>query len=121
MLVKEEDKEITMHAGTSPLLKYAQPWVKKQICSMFGITVGSFDGEEVYELASVYFLHQYSEHIDPGWIGLYRDDGLAIFKSPSGNASKRSPPDFWCGSARLAFLSYREFFTSLYWFCPPFW
>ena len=46
--------------------------------------MGCFDGAEVCELVGIYILNKLSNVIDIGSIGLYRDDGLGIFKSLSG-------------------------------------
>ena len=89
MLITEKDTEIIMHARKSLLFKDGQPWVKREDSNMFDVTMGSFEGAEVCELVGVDLLHQLLEHINPASIGLYHDDGLAVFKSTSGNAAER--------------------------------
>ena len=42
-----------------------------------------FDGAEVYELVGTFLLEKISENCNKSNIGLYRDDGLSIFKNKS--------------------------------------
>ena len=54
--------------------------------------MGSYDGAEVCELSGIFMLSLIGNKYSPNNIGLYRDDGLTIFKSTSGrnlNKSKR--------------------------------
>ena len=50
----------------------------------FDITIGSYDGAEVCELSGIFMLRLTGNKYNPNNIGLYRDDGLAIFKNTSG-------------------------------------
>ena len=40
----------------------------------------SYDGAEVCELAGLFMLNELSKKFDKDNIGLYRDDGLTVFK-----------------------------------------
>ena len=51
--------------------------------------MGAYDGAEVCELIGLFMLHKLSTQYDKYNIGLYRDDGLAIFKNISGLESER--------------------------------
>ena len=54
--------------------------------------MGSYDGVEVCELSGIFMLSLSGNKYNSNNIGLYRDDGLAIFKNTSGrnlNKSKR--------------------------------
>ena len=42
--------------------------------------MGSYDGAEVCELVGAYILNALATKYDKEQIGLYRDDGLAVFK-----------------------------------------
>ena len=53
------------------------------------MTMGAYDGAEVCELIGIFMLHKLSTQYDKYNIGLYRDDGLAIFKNISGPESER--------------------------------
>ena len=44
--------------------------------------MGSYDGAEVCELVDIYVLNTLANKYDKNNIGLYRDDGLAAFKTP---------------------------------------
>ena len=48
---------------------------------MFDVAMGCYDGAEVCELVGLYILHKLTSAFPDGSIGLYRDDGLAIFKN----------------------------------------
>ena len=51
---------------------------------LFDVAMGAYDGAEVCELVVIFLLQKISETCNEGDIGLYRDDGLAIFRNKSG-------------------------------------
>ena len=55
----------------------------------FDVPMGCYDGVEVCELVGAYLLNQLKVVIAKENIGLYRDDGLGIFKSTSGPEVER--------------------------------
>ena len=50
--------------------------------------MGAYDGAEVCELVGNYLLYKLSKLYEKKDIGLYRDDGLAVFKNKSGPESE---------------------------------
>ena len=50
---------------------------------LFNVTMRAYDGAEVCELVGTFLLHKISEKYDKNSIGLYRDDGLSLFKNKS--------------------------------------
>ena len=48
---------------------------------MFDVTVGTYNGVEVFELAGSFLLYVLSLKYNKTNIGLYRDDGLAVFRN----------------------------------------
>ena len=50
---------------------------------MFDVTMGSFDGVEICDLVGLYLLHHLAEKFGRKFVGLYRDDGLAIVQGKS--------------------------------------
>lgn len=56
---------------------------------MFDVAMGSYDGAEVCELVGLYILHKLTSAYPSGNIGLYRDDGLAVFKNMSARSLDR--------------------------------
>ena len=46
--------------------------------------MGAYDGAEVCELVGTFLLEKISEICNKCDIGLYRDDGLAVFRNKSG-------------------------------------
>ena len=57
-------------------------WMKKD--GLFNMTMGAYDGAEVCKLVGTFLLNKISEKYDKNSIGLYRDDGLSVFKNKSG-------------------------------------
>ena len=51
--------------------------------------MGSYDGAEVCELVGIFILNDLCNEYGKDNIGLYRDDGLAIFKHTSGPQVER--------------------------------
>ena len=51
---------------------------------LFDITMGAYDGAEVYELVGTYMLFLILEKYDKKGFGLYRNDGLGEEKNKSG-------------------------------------
>ena len=56
--------------------------------------MGVFDGAQVCELVGVFLLHQLSKLYEEKDIGLYRDDGLAVFKNKSEPQLKKFKKSF---------------------------
>ena len=79
--ISEEDVEIIMHSRKTLLFDKDEPWVKRGDSPMFDVAMGCYDGAEVCELVGLYILHKLTSAFPDGNIGLYRDDGLAIFKN----------------------------------------
>ena len=51
--------------------------------------MGAYDGAEVCELVGIFILYQLSRECHKNNIGLYRDDGLAVFKNISGPQAEK--------------------------------
>ena len=45
---------------------------------MCDVTMGSFDGAEVCELVGFFLLHEMKHLFGSSYVGLHRDDGLAV-------------------------------------------
>ena len=56
----------------------------KKGSDLFDVSMGAYDGAEVCELIGIFLLNLLGRQYDPKNIGLYRDDGLSIFKNSSG-------------------------------------
>ena len=91
--IKKEDKEIVFHARKSLLFNKEKTWIKKE-GGTFDVTMGAYDGAEVCELVGTYILHQIGSKYNRKNVGLYRDDGLAVFKDISGPEAERIKKDF---------------------------
>ena len=81
--ITDEQETIIHHARKSLLFHDGTPWVKKNNDSMFDVTMGSFDGAEICDLVGLYLLHHLAKKFGKKFVGLYRDDGLAIIQGKS--------------------------------------
>ena len=61
---------------------------------LFDVTMGAYDGVEVYELVGIFILHHLSRVYNNNNIGLCRDDGLAVFKNISGPQAEKIKKHF---------------------------
>ena len=82
MTIKSKDRETIFHAMKSLLYKEEKLWIKKQ-SNNFDLTMRSCDGAEVCELIVIFMLSLIDNKCNPNIIGLYRDNGLAVFKNTS--------------------------------------
>ena len=62
--------------------------------NLFDVTMGAWDGAEVCELVEIFLLNKISEKYNKSDAGLYRDDGLAVFKNISGPTSEGIKKNF---------------------------
>ena len=85
--ISNDDKKIIYHARKSLLFNEGGTWMKKD--GLFDVTVGAYDGAEACELVGSFLLYKISEKYDKNSIGLYRDDGLSLFKNKSGTQLER--------------------------------
>ena len=84
--ITNKDKVIIKHARKSLLYDNCEPWMKKD-SGLFDVSMDAYDGVEVCELVGTFLLYKLSLKYNKNDIGLYRDDGLAIFKNISGPKS----------------------------------
>ena len=75
------EREAVMHARKPLLFDSSQPWTKRNNTNMFDATMGSLDGAEVCELVGLFILDKLTKCFANQNIGLYRDDGLAVFRN----------------------------------------
>ena len=65
------------------------PWVKKNTSVEFDVTMGSYDGADMCEIVGLLMLDMLSKLFEKNSIGLYRDDGLSIFRNYNGHQSDK--------------------------------
>ena len=82
-LIDEESLRIIMHSRKSLFFCDGNFWIKKGN-HIFDVTMGSFDGAEVYELVGLFLLHKMKHPFGCNCIGLCTDDGLAVLNNISG-------------------------------------
>ena len=85
--ISDDDKKIIYHARKSLLFNDGGAWSKKD--GLFDVTMEAYDGAEVCELV-IFLLNKISEEYDKNSIGLYRDDGLPVFKNKNGAQLERT-------------------------------
>ena len=93
MTIKSKDRETILHARKSLLYREGEPRIKKRTNNFNG-TMGSYDIAEVCELIGIFMLSLIGNKYNPNNIGLYRDDGLAVFKNTSGPQSEKIKKTF---------------------------
>ena len=81
--ISNTDIEIITHARKSLLYNNGEPWVKRNN-EDFDVTMGAYDGAEICEIVGIYLLSLLTKKYSKEDIGLYRDDGLAVFRNISG-------------------------------------
>ena len=81
--ITQDDKKIMYHSRKSLLFDKENTWMKKGE-NIFDVAMGAYNGAEVCELAGTFILEKISEIFNKSNIGLYRDDGLSIFRNKSG-------------------------------------
>ena len=86
--IYNDDKKIIYHARKSLLFNGEGTWMKKD--GLFDVTMGRYDGAEVCELVGIFLLDKISKKYEKNSIGLYRDDGLSVFKYKSGTQLERT-------------------------------
>ena len=85
----DADISIIMQARRLLLFHDGIPWAKRSDNEDFDVPMGSYDGAEVCELVGTFLLNNLSHVIDKTSVGLYRDDGLGVFKSHPGPETER--------------------------------
>ena len=90
----DEDIEIIKHSRKTLLFDGDEPWVKRGNSPMFDAAMGSYDEAEVCEMVGLYALHILSTKYTNANIGLYRDDGLAVFRSTNGRVLDKIRKEF---------------------------
>ena len=79
-----------MQARKTLLFHDEQPWIKKSGTENFDVPMGCYDGAEICELVGSFILEQLNTIVlDKKLIGLYRDDGLGVFRKMSGSETER--------------------------------
>ena len=83
MNLNDHDKKIIYHFRKSLLFNQELTWIKK-VSDLFNVSMGIYDSAEVCRLIAIFLLSLLGRQYDSKNIGLFRDDGLAIFKNCSG-------------------------------------
>ena len=87
------------HARKSLLFNEGGKWMKKD--GLFDVTMRAYDGTEVCDLVGTFLSDKISEKYKSS-IGLYRENGLPVFKNKSGTQLERKKENFRGLSRTLA-------------------
>ena len=87
--INRKDIEVIFHCRRSLLFHNNKPWIKNDSNGDFDAAMGSYNGAELCELARLFMLNEVSNKLDKDNIGLYRDDGLSVFKNYNGHQSDK--------------------------------
>ena len=77
------------HCCRSLLFHDNEPWIKTDNNGDFDVTMGSYDGAELCELAGLFMLNELSKKFDKDNIELYREEELAVFKNHNGHQNDK--------------------------------
>ena len=77
------------HCHRSLLFHDNKSWIKKDSSGYFAVTMRSYNGAEVCVLAGLFMLNELSKKFDKDNIGLYRDNGLSVFKNHNGHQNDK--------------------------------
>ena len=80
--ISDIEKKTILNARKTLLFSNEEPWVKKD--TYFDVSMGAFDGAEVCELVGLMILEKLRENVPNINFGLYRDDGLGVYKKARG-------------------------------------
>ena len=84
--IDDKDLRLIMHYRKSLLFFGNETWKKKSTESCFDVTMGSFDGAEIYQELVGHYIQSNLENILPKTnFGLYRDDGFILLRNPNGH------------------------------------
>ena len=80
--------EIINHARKSLLFADGSTWIKRD-GNIWDVTQGAYDGAECAELVGLFLLHNMRERFPAINFGLYRDDGMGVYKNLPGPETER--------------------------------
>ena len=80
---------IINHFRKSLIFHENEPWVKKEGNEDFNVTMGSNDEAEISELVGLLMLSKLVHLFQDNSVGLYRDDGLGVFRNLPGPETER--------------------------------
>ena len=90
--ITDQQIEVIMHARKSLLFNKEKPWIKKGNATSFDVTVGSYDGAEVCELAGLFILNSLEKTFGKK-VGLYRGDGIVAINTSSARLADKTRKD----------------------------
>ena len=76
------EREVILHARKTILMSENTTWAKNG--TLFDVSMGAYDGAEVAELVGLLLLSEIETRLPNLNFGLYRDDGLAVYKTTKG-------------------------------------
>ena len=78
--IKREDFSTIQKARKSLPYNKEIPWQKKNT-NLFDVAIGAYDGAKGCKLVGLFLLNNLAKKSGKNSVGLYRDDGVTIFKN----------------------------------------
>ena len=91
--IKREDSSIIQRRRKSLLYNKEIPWQKKNT-NLFNGTMGTYNGAKVCEIVGLFLLNNLANKFGKNTVGLYRDDGLTLFKNFNGHRTHKIRKEF---------------------------
>ena len=91
--MKREDLSVIQHARKSLLFNKEIQWQKKNT-SLFDVAMVAYNEAEVCELVCFFLLNNFENKFDKNSVGLYIDDGLALFKNINSYCAEKIHKEF---------------------------
>ena len=79
--IDDDQLSTIMQSRKTLLFNNNEPWVKKTAEENFDVPVGCYNGAEVCVLVRTYILNKFKKVTTKETIGIYRVDGLGIFRN----------------------------------------
>ena len=90
--ITNEQRKIIKNARKSILFHNEETWQKTS--GEFDVTMGAYDGAQVTDLVGIYILHILKTNVPEIDFGLYRDDGLGVYRPLVWKPSRKKSTGF---------------------------
>ena len=91
--ISKNEFEVTFYARKSLLSHFNQSWIKRD-SDTFDVKLGAYDCAEICELVGIFILSLLSKKFSSNNMGLYRDDGLSVFRNIGGRQAEKNKKQF---------------------------
>ena len=92
--ITQQDMDIIFHSRMSLLFNNGKSWVQKESRSLFMSLRAAIMVQKFCELVGAFILSEFAQIYNSTKIGLYRDDGLAVFRNMTGRDADKTRKTF---------------------------